>query len=452
MKLKSLLVIGFLVIAGNLFSQDFSDPKYAKWGGTPEERKANILKSNFFSDAYNQKQYDLAAKYLNELLNSAPASSVNLYIRGSIIYKRKIAAAKTPEQIKTYVDSLFLIYDKRNEIFGSHATRGSSYIFSEKAKDAIAYIPNDIERIDKLVDEAFEASKGNKLDLNLIQGYFNFLAGLYQTDAIETSFILNEYDQITTVLDQYVGKTDKENKDRDETKEVLDVLFIQSGAASCENLEIIYKPQFEANPTDKALVLKIARYLTQQECESQFRTTISEAFYAMEPSAAAAISLASSAAQSKDYEKAFKFFEEAISLEEDAAKKTNYALSASGTSLISGNYRQAANYANQAISFDESNGLAYYLLAQAQAQAISSNCKGFDAQTAYWIVTDNLIKARNLSKDDEEQLKNVNNFLGSCAAGYPTTEEVFFRTLTPGTSYDVKCGWISGRSIVRERK
>ena len=49
--------------------QDFSDPKYAVWGDTPQEREQNILNSNFLKESLDNKDYNAAAHYLKELLD-----------------------------------------------------------------------------------------------------------------------------------------------------------------------------------------------------------------------------------------------------------------------------------------------------------------------------------------------------------------------------------------------
>lgn len=448
MKLKFLLAIGFFVTASTtVFSQeqDFSGPQYAKYGETPEVRKENIMKYNFFMEASKLQQYDKAASLLKEILETAPKASVNLYIIGRNVYNSKVANAQTVAERKAYADTVFNIYDLRIEHFGSSAKQGTSYILNKKAKDAISYIPDDLDRLDVIVTEAFDANTGNQ-DLELVQGYFNLITENYMVDNVEADFLLAKYESISTMLDA------QEGEDKEETKKVIDALFIQSGAASCENLEKIYKPQFVANPTDKELVKKIARYLVQQECASDFKNEISEAFYNLEPSPAAAISLATSAQQEGDLERAFKFYDEAINLEEDAETKSNYELRAAGTALISENPRLAAQYARSSISTHETNnGVAYFILAQAQGAGLSG-CSGFDRQAAYWLIVDNLLRAKNLLEEGDSTRDKVIESINSYSAGFPSAEEVFFRTLTPGNSYTVSCGWVSGTTTIREKK
>ena len=97
--------------------QDFSDPKYAVWGDTPQEREQNILNSNFLKESLDNKDYNAAAHYLKELLDKCPKASQNTFVRGITLYKNKIARAKSIAEKNTYTDSLMIVYDLRNEYF-----------------------------------------------------------------------------------------------------------------------------------------------------------------------------------------------------------------------------------------------------------------------------------------------------------------------------------------------
>ena len=75
------------------------DPRY---GNSPEERKENVMTLNSFNDYVTTKDYDNALKQLNILLAKAPKATVNLYIRGAMIYKNKIPISK------------FAVFEKQN--------------------------------------------------------------------------------------------------------------------------------------------------------------------------------------------------------------------------------------------------------------------------------------------------------------------------------------------------
>ena len=122
--------------------QDFSDPKYAVWGDTPQEREQNILNSNFLKESLDNKDYNAAAHYLKELLDKCPKASQNTFVRGITLYKNKIARAKSIAEKNTYTDSLMIVYDLRNEYFGDHPKYGTPYILDRKAREYLMYIPD----------------------------------------------------------------------------------------------------------------------------------------------------------------------------------------------------------------------------------------------------------------------------------------------------------------------
>lgn len=436
------LVAAFMAVAGMASAQDYNSPEFANYGATAEEREANVIKYNYLNDAYRQKDWAHASFYLKDLLQNAPAIGQNLYIIGGTVYRNKIALARTPEDRNRCIDSLLIIFDKRAEQFGDHPTRGKGYILSEKAKVFINYCPTRISDIILHSQAAIDAS-GDNVDLDLAQAYFNTLVQGYKDDEVETEVLLNEYDKLSAA----VAKSSEAAKD--DVANVIDQLFVQSGAATCENLEMIFKPQFEANPDDLELAKKISRYLSRNNCSSTFAAQVGEKIYSMEPTAESAVMIAGSYADTKDYEKAFKYYDEALELEQDAVTKANYAVRASGIALIAQNGRKAADYARKAIANDESNGLGYFLLAQAYAMG-TSQCSGFERQMAYCLVYDQMLRARD-HVTDPSQLESINKALSTYPAYFPSSEEVFFRTLSKGDSYTVSCGWLSGTTVIRTR-
>lgn len=87
---KILLSAALVFVGATALAQDFSAPQYEKWGDTPEQREKNILNSNFLKESCDNRDYNAAAHYLNELINSVPTASVSFYQRGAVIYKNKI--------------------------------------------------------------------------------------------------------------------------------------------------------------------------------------------------------------------------------------------------------------------------------------------------------------------------------------------------------------------------
>lgn len=223
--------------------QDFSGPQYAKWGDTPEEREKNILNSNFLKESYDNRDYDAAARYLRDLLNSCPDASVAIYQRGANVYKQKINRAKNVTEKNAYIDSLMQIYDLRAKYFGDNAKQGLAFILDQKAREYLAYKPNDRAGIRKAFREALEAG-GDNADPETVVAYFSNLCDDYKnTDEVMPDEVIAEYDRLSQFFEKHPEAA--------EMKGQFDTAFGVSGAASCENLEKLFGAKLAAAPDDR---------------------------------------------------------------------------------------------------------------------------------------------------------------------------------------------------------
>ncbi|MDR2885710.1 MAG: enzyme of heme biosynthesis [Rikenellaceae bacterium] len=438
---KLFLTVALLAFAFGASAQSYmEDPRY---GATPAEREKNVLDLNFFNDAYNNKDYDTALGYLRSLLKGAPKASENLYIKGSNIYKSKILQAKSLAEKKAYIDSLMMIYDKRAEAYADHPERGVPYIMANKAREFLTFSPMDREQVREHFLHALEVA-GDKPDPDFVNQYYQELVNDYKADLVEGELVMNEYDRLIVVFDE-----------DSEAQKTFEALFIGSGVADCANLEKIFAPRIEANPTDALLLEKCVALLNRAHCENDFMVSVAEKFYAVKPTSETAQVIAKMFQDRKEYAKALKYLNEAIATETDPVMKANLCVSIAASQLGENNARVAADYARQAIDISPDNGYAYLILGQAQAVGASA-CSGFDRQCAYWVVYDTLAKARALlsstgKAEDETLAKSVEQQMGSYRASFPSKEECFFRGLNNGDGYSVNCGWVSGRTTVRER-
>jgi tetratricopeptide (TPR) repeat protein len=398
---------------------------------------------NMFDDAYKLRNYDALLNYGKILIERAPLSMQNLYVYMGTAYTTKINQATSLPVKNAYVDSLMWVYDKRIEAFGDDATRGRAYILPRKAADYLNFRPADRETIRRYYLEAIEAS--GEQDPTLINTYFSVLADDYRADMIETDVLLGEFEKWNAVLEN--GTPEMKG-----AVATLEGLLLSSGAATCENLEAIYMPQYEADPNNVELMQKIVTRMSRGECDSEFRLTVAENLYKVQPDPQTGVALAAIFSQRKDYERALYYWEQSIAAETDPETKISYTLNAAASAIALTNYRQAADFARQVIAMDPENGLAYMILGQAQASAIPSNCSDqFTQKAAYWIVVDNLQRARTLLADDAGQVAALNEQINSSSRNFPTNDEAFFNGINSGDGYTVNCGWISGRTTVRVR-
>ncbi|MDE6857685.1 MAG: enzyme of heme biosynthesis, partial [Alistipes sp.] len=155
--IKFLLTAAFASVCLTSVAQDFSDPKFAPWGDTPEERKENMYANQFLKQNLDNRNYDAASGYLKKLLDNAPKASVNIYARGITLFRRKIALAKNDTELRnTYIDSLMLLYDLRAENFGDNKSMPRVQIYDNKARDFLNYRSDDRVGLRKMFEAAID--------------------------------------------------------------------------------------------------------------------------------------------------------------------------------------------------------------------------------------------------------------------------------------------------------
>jgi uncharacterized protein YktA (UPF0223 family) len=418
------------------------DPRY---GNSPEERKENVMTLNSFNDYVTTKDYDNALKQLNILLVKAPKATVNLYIRGAMIYKNKIQRATSVDQKGAYVDSLMHLYELRCVNFPDYKSKdgrdmGAGYTSQIMATEYAKFKAADSEGVRKYYLNAMEM---NNYDVpsSFALNFFNELVEDYKNDEIEADMILGEYAKIENIV---------KSAPQDE-KESFEALFASSGAANCDNLEAMYKDKFAANPNDAELVAKAYGLMSRAGCTSDLYIAIAEKNYELAPSADIAIRLASIFENRKEYDRALKYLNASLATEENPEAKANLYVRVAASELGANRASGAGQAAREAIALNSENGYAYLMLAQAYVISASS-CQGIAGQAIYWVVTDVLSKARALFADDAAQIANIDSQIASYRAHFPSNEECFFNGLSEGQSYTVKCGWVNVNTVVRPRK
>ena len=443
---KFLLSAAFALFAAATMAQDFSSPQFAKWGDTPEERERNILNSNFLKESCDNRDYNAAAHYLKELIDHCPAVQESIYQRGAIIYKNKINRAKSAEERKVYVDSLLLMYDLRVQYFGDHPKRGRAYILDQKAREVLNYMPSDRAAIRKAFQEAIAAG-GDNTDPETLVAYFSNLCDDYKsTDEVMPDEVIAEYERLAAIFEK--------NPEASEYRKQVDTFFGTSGAASCENLEKLFKAKLEAAPEDEALLAQAVALMSRGNCDSDFYLAISEKYYTVNPSSAAALSLAQAFQNKGDYAKAIQYLNEALAVEQDPAQRQKLYVRIALVQMVANNTTAAAAAAREARNLNPEDGVPYLVLGQSYA-ASAAACEGFAGQATFWAAYDAMAKAVELlpnNPDSDTYLPSAKQLLSAYRNRFPTSEECFFNELQEGSRYTVTCGTAAGiQTVVRPR-
>ena len=432
---KILLTAALVFVGATALAQDFSAPQYEKWGDTPEQREKNILNSNFLKESCDNRDYNAAAHYLNELINSVPTASVSFYQRGAVIYKNKINRAKSVAEKNTYIDSLMLMYDLRTKYFGDHPKQGTAFILDQKAREFLRYKPNDRKGIREAFRAAIEAG-GDNTDPETVVAYFSNLCDDYKnTDEVLPDEIIAEYDRLTPFFEK--------NPNANEYKAQFDAAFGLSGAASCENLEKLFRGKLEAAPDDEALLAQAVALMSRAKCDGDFYFTLAEKYYAVKPSSETAMFLAQAFQSKGDYAKAIKYLNEALAVEQDPAERQLLLVRIALIDLVANDIPGAASAARQARDLNPEDGVPYYVLAQCYAIS-AANCGGFAGQATFWAAYDTMSKAIELLPADSEYIESAKTSLNAFRSRFPTSEECFFNELQAGSRYTVTCGTAAG--------
>ena len=316
---KLILMMAFAAIGFTAMAQvNYDDPKYAKWGANAEERKQNMLNRQYLGEAVDNRQLNVAAGYLQILLEKCPAASLNIYTDGAKLYKLKINSTEDEKQKAIYIDSLLHIYDVRLANYADHSKYGADYILDRKVREMLNYRPDDRSGIRKVFVEALNASakkNDGKPNLELATLYFGNLCDDFKVDSIAADLVIAEYDRLSPAFDGVESEEDVELKNQFESA------FGTSGAASCENLEALFSKKLEAAPEDEALLNQAVTLMSRANCDSDFFFQTAEKFYSIKPSSETALFLAQGFQNRNEFDKAMKYLEEALAVEKEPAER-----------------------------------------------------------------------------------------------------------------------------------
>ena len=430
-----------MLVGVSASAQDFSDDaQFGKWGATVEERASNIGASNFLKEALDGKDYKAATEHFQQLFNNCPAASQNTFARGVTLYKNKAARARSIEEKKMFIDSILLIYDTRIEYFGNHPKNGKDYILDMKARDMLKYCTTNRPLLrDGLKDAVDAAIESGRINLDIVAMYFRNLCEDFEyDDAVTSDMVLAEYERLSGLFAD-VSAEDEQYRDMFETS------FGTSGAASCENLEVLYSEKLAADPENIDLLAQAVALMSRAQCSSDFFFATTEKYYAVKPSSETALFLAQGFKARGDNDKALKYLREALAVETNPTEKEPLYVQIALIEISNRNYSAAADAARELRGINPENGYSYFILGQCYAASPCSEDK-IGGASVYWAAYDAMAQAVNLLKDEPEVQKLAQQLMNAYRAAFPQQETCFFAELTAGDRYTVKCGYASGQS------
>lgn len=441
--IKFLIVAAMAAVATSAAAQDFSDPKYAKWGETPEERKDNMLASSYLKEETANRNFNSAARYLQLLLEKCPSASETIYVNGVKLYKDKINRAESLAEKKMFVDSLLFLYDVRIENFANHPKRGRVYLLERKAREYLTYKGDDREGVAEAFETAIAAqAQVGAVSPEVVAIYFKNLCDDYQNDIVDAMTIVNAYEANA----KHFANIDESQV---EFKNQFEACFGASGAASCDNLQKIFEPKLAANPNDEAVLANAFALMSKANCTSDFFLSVAERYYVIKPESSVAMMLAQVFQNKNDYAKANQYLREALAKETVIDEREKLLIRIGLLEMTSQNYAEAVKSFNEALNADDTDddGLALFFLAQCYVAGAKGCGSSLARQATYWVAYDYITKAIPLLEVTDASLAaQAKSLAGSYRAAFPSAEECFFAELNNGAGYTVGCGLAKGIS------
>jgi len=414
--------------------------------GTGQDSIDCLKNLSLYREYARHRNYKDALPSWRWVYNNCPQASKNIYIDGVNMFRFFIENEKNPDIKEKYIDTLMMIYDKRMEMFGE---RG--YVLGRKGVDLLRYRRDEQKYIQEGYDILGESVKLLKANTSpaTFATYFTATLSLYKLNALSADQVLSNWAFIMPLLEQASQKNPKDTVITS-VRDAIMFNFVNSGAATVESLTKYYEPLIKSRPDDvKLLKEATSAFSAIKEEEAPLNVQASELLYNKEPSAESAYKLAKVFYKQQKYDKAARYYQEAINNDSNNENKARYYYELAMVNYNQNNYSLARTNARTASQL-KGNWADPYILVATLYAASSDICGGneFEKKAVFWVAVDELIKAKNA---DPSAADKINDLLGQYSARFPNTEEAFFNGYTDGQTYTVGC-WIGQNTIVRTRK
>lgn len=434
MKTKAIFTLMFLLgTFGLAQAQGQSDWKWA------EDKKTAAEKNALYTDMKDMGNYRGAANALYWLLVNNPDLNPSIYINGAEIYSELVEKEKDPAKKQVLQDSVLTMYDLRIKYFNNEAEvldRKAFYAYKynkdEKAKLADLY---------NLLNRVVELNKENTSYPNAVAFMDVVRRHKLLNKAIDDEKVLEHYDQVVNILDAHQEKG-VSAETIDKYKKIVDDMLIATVKIDCQFVEKNYAPRMQANPDDVELAKKVVSLLKTGNCfDSPLFLQAVEKIYLKEPSFEMAELLAKRKLSQKEYAEAEKYYEEAVKLTDNNAKKAEIYFDLAQTYAKLGRKAESRSMAYKAIEADPSvASKAYTLIGNLYLN--SQECYGRES-----LVQD---RAIYLAAYKMYQKAGNTQMMAKAAAEFPSAEEIFNENKSVGDQITVGC-WINETVTLQKR-
>ena len=423
------------------------------------------------------KAYDIAYPEWKVVFTEFPVARVDTYTNGIKILTELIKAESDPKKKEDYIKELMSVYDqqvkyidKLQEITKTKLSAGQ--IMGRKAMEYIKYHKDaSVDTVYNMFASSVNTEKGMS-EYTVTERFIKYSALKYKQNKEHKEQLIEDYlnasEYIVEVLDKYHDNIERcelkykeSGNPRDSinaiqygkmidasriAKSNIDAYFINSGAATCEDLNRIYTPTIDANKDNITYLNKVISVMSILKCTNEDAyLAASEYALAIEPTSKAAMGCGYRYFKRGETDKAMELFDQAIELETSITTKAELCYKVGAVYLSLNKYGKAREYANKALAFNPKYGNPHILIAQCYASAPNWNDDNTLNSCTYFVCLDRLERAKAV---DPSVKKEADKYIATYKKYLPKAEELFMRGHTPGKSIKVG-GWINETTTIR---
>ena len=447
--------------------------------GQGEDSIRCIQSISIMNTNVKNKEFKIAYDSWKILFDEFPVARVDTYTNGIKILADFISNEADPQKKEAYIDELMSIYDQQIKYIEqlqaiTKTPLSEGQILGRKVIDLIKY------RKDAPVNEVYDMLAKS---VSIEQGHSEYIvtelfmkySGLkYRNDSNHGEQIIEDYLNasvyIVEVLDKYhdniekcLQKYQEEGDPKDSinagkygkmidasrvAKSNIDAYFINSGAASCEDLDRIYAPLIEENKSNIEYLNKVITVMAMLRCTNQ-DAYLAASEYAFEidpnPTSKAAMGCGYRYFKRGEIDKAMEYFDRAIELEASVTNKSELCYKVADIYYNLSKYGKARSYAQKALALNSKYGAPHILIAQCYAATPNWSEDNTLNNCTYYLCIDRLERAKSV---DPSVKREADKLIASYKKYTPSNEELFMKGYKTGEKVTIG-GWINETTTIR---
>ncbi len=437
--------------------------------GFSQSNEEDMNTLSIFVEYAKAKNYDAAYTPWMELRKRNPKFNRAIYKYGEDILEDKIKKSSGAEKV-AYINDLVKLWDERSTHFASKTPKGEYLAKACQLKyDYRKELNLSDAQLYECFDQAYQTGKESFTNPKSLYTYFSLMVDLYDAGQRPAQALFDKYDDVVEKVEEEVKNyseslnelaakeeagtplTKKDANYKKYYESYLEAYDKISGSidtklgdrANCATLIPLYTKDFDSNQTNALWLQRAAGRMSSKDCtDDPLFFKLVNAYHNLSPSANSAYYLGILKDKEGNTNEALSFYEQALSLESDAFKKSKLLERIGDKLKAKGNYGSARNYYSQALKLNSSNGRPHLKIAQMYASsAPSCGEDNFSKRAVFWLAADEASKAGRV---DPNLRKSASQTAANYRAKAPQRAEIF-SSMRAGETINVGC-WIN-RSV-----